>query len=185
MASLLFKHNIWDTKSPSQWALFSHLCNFGVPCFWLYSCSLKKKFIYLFIHSLLHIGFLWSWPARATLCCSVQASHCSGFWLLLWSTGSRAWAQQLWHTGLVALWHEGSFRTRDWTHVPCIGRQTPKHWTTREVPTLVLGTIPHLTHSVFSLVISSAKVSSMNTRYFVFIVVSLDWNPIWHTLDAQ
>ena len=112
------------------------------------------------------MGFLWSWPARATLCCSVQASHCSGFWFLLWSTGSRAWAQQSWQTGLVAPWHVGSFRTRDRTHVPCIGRQTPNHWTTREVPTLVLGTIPHLTHSVFSLVISSAKVNSMNTRYF-------------------
>ena len=27
-----------------------------------------------------------------------------------------------------------SFLTRDRTHVPCIGRQIPNHWTTKEVP---------------------------------------------------
>ena len=35
--------------------------------------------------------------------------------------------------GLVALRHMESYRTRDWTHVPCIGRWTPNHWATREV----------------------------------------------------
>ena len=33
---------------------------------------------------------------------------CPGFslrWFFLWSTGSRAWAQQLWHTGLTAPRH--------------------------------------------------------------------------------
>ena len=29
--------------------------------------------------------------------------------------------------------HVGSSWTRDWTHVPCIGRWVPIHWTTREV----------------------------------------------------
>ena len=41
--------------------------------------------------------------------------------------------------GLVALihvesWHVESFRTKDRTHVPCIGRQVLSHCTTREVP---------------------------------------------------
>ena len=62
--------------------------------------------------------------------------------LLLWSTGSRhagfsncgTWAQQLWLSGLVALWHVGSSQTRAWTHVPCIGRQILNHCATREVP---------------------------------------------------
>ena len=31
------------------------------------------------------------------------------------------------------MWDPGSL-TRDWTHVPCIARQTLNHWTTREVP---------------------------------------------------
>ena len=73
--------------------------------------------------------------------------------LLLWSTGfrytgfgscctwaqwpqfpgSRAQAQDLWHTGWAALEHMESSRTRDWTHVPCIGRRIPSYWTTREV----------------------------------------------------
>ena len=51
----------------------------------------------------------------------------------LWLEGSRAQAQQ-WYMGLVALWHVGSSRTRDRTHVPCIGRWILNHWTTREVP---------------------------------------------------
>lgn len=29
-----------------------------------------------------------------------------------------------------------SSQTRDWTHTPCIGRQSPNHWPAREVPTL-------------------------------------------------
>ena len=40
-------------------------------------------------------------------------------------------AQELWYMGLVALL---SSRSRNWTHVPCIGRQIPIHCTTREVP---------------------------------------------------
>ena len=48
--------------------------------------------------------------------------------------GSRAQAQDLWHTGLIALHHVGSSRTRDRTHVPCIGRWILNHWTTREAP---------------------------------------------------
>lgn len=37
--------------------------------------------------------------------------------------------------GLAAPWHLGSWLpTRDQTHVLCIGRQIPNHWTTREGP---------------------------------------------------
>ena len=41
-------------------------------------------------------------------------SRC-GMWasLLLWLLGSRAQAQQLWHTGLIALWRVGSSQTKD------------------------------------------------------------------------
>ena len=48
--------------------------------------------------------------------------------------GSRAQAQWLQHTGLVAPRHVGSSQTRDRTRVPCIGRQTPNHCATREIP---------------------------------------------------
>ena len=47
--------------------------------------------------------------------------------LLLQSTGSRVWARQLWHTGLVAPRHVRSSRTRDRTCVPCIARQILYH----------------------------------------------------------
>ena len=43
--------------------------------------------------------------------------------LLLWSTGSRAQAPWLWHMGLVAAQHVGSFWIRDQTCVFCTGRQ--------------------------------------------------------------
>ena len=35
--------------------------------------------------------------------------------------------------GLVSQRHVKSSWTRDWTYVPCIGRQILNHWTTREV----------------------------------------------------
>ena len=60
-----------------------------------------------------------------TLRCSVWASCCSQ-------------AQQLWPTGFVAQQHVGSSQTRDWSCIPCIGRQIPVHSTTREVPDSIL-----------------------------------------------
>ena len=39
---------------------------------------------------------------------------------------------------VLVLWPRGmwdlSSLTRDWTRTPCIGRQSPNHWTAREVP---------------------------------------------------
>ena len=52
--------------------------------------------------------------------------------LLLQSTGSRVQAQQLCGTRLITPRHVGSSWSRDQTHVPCIGRQTLHHWTTKE-----------------------------------------------------
>ena len=90
---------------------------------------------------LLHAGFLQLWQAGATL-----QLQCMGFSLqcplLLGSRGSEhtgfgscsTWAQQLWHTSLVALGHVESSGTSVQTHVPCIRMQTLNHWATREVP---------------------------------------------------
>ena len=105
---------------------------------------------------------------------------CTGFslwWLLLvQSTGSRcmgfsscgsraleALAQQLWRTGLVALWHVGSFRTRGQTHVPCIGALAGRFLTT--VPP---GRSPS---SFFSVCVSQEKlqVLSVDLIYPIFI----------------
>ena len=47
--------------------------------------------------------------------------------------GSRAQAQWLWRTGLVALLHVESSRSWDQTCVPFIGGLILNHWTTREV----------------------------------------------------
>ena len=41
--------------------------------------------------------------------------------------------KQLWHTGLAAPRHVGSFQTRDQVHAPCMGRWILIHCTTREV----------------------------------------------------
>ena len=48
-------------------------------------------------------------------------------------TGSRAHPLQLWCVGLAALQHVGSSRTRDRTHVPCIGRRALNHCAAGEV----------------------------------------------------
>ena len=127
-------------------------------CFYLYfflqiSFFFKKLFIYLFIFgctgsSLLHAGFLQLQRVGATLCCSAQASCCGGFSCCgaraqarglhqSWLVGSRAQTHQ-WCTSLAAPRHVGSSQNRARTHVPCIGRRTPKRWATREALSLLL-----------------------------------------------
>ena len=102
--------------------------------------------------SLLSVGFLQLQRAVVTLL--LQCAGSSLRWLLLfwsmgsrragfsscglwaqqlWLAGSRAQAQQLWHTGLVAPWHVGSSRTRAQTRVPCIDRRILNHCATKEV----------------------------------------------------
>ena len=47
--------------------------------------------------------------------------------------------------GLLAQRHVGSqLSARDRTHTPCIGRQSPNHWTAREVPVVVFFDEQHL-----------------------------------------
>ena len=80
----------------------------------------------------------WLLIVVALSCCGAQALGCLGFsncctraqWSQL--VGSRVRAQKLWRTGLVAPWQVESSRTRDWTCVPCIGRQILIHCTARE-----------------------------------------------------
>ena len=104
---------------------------FYINVYWLILGGFFGKFIY----------FIYLFLAVLRLCCRAPTFSsygergysslcCTGFslqrLLLLWSTGSR-------HEGLVAPWHVGSSRTRDWTRVPCIGRRILKRCTTREV----------------------------------------------------
>ena len=84
-------------------------------------------------------GFSLQWPLLLWSTGSRHAGFSScgscGTWAQqLRLVGSRAQAQQLWCTGLVALWHVGSSWTRARTRVPCIGRQILNHCATREAP---------------------------------------------------
>ena len=60
-------------------------------------------------------------------------SNCGTWAQQLWLAGSRAQAQQLWCTGLVAPWHVVSSWTRARTRIPCIGRRILNHCATKEV----------------------------------------------------
>ena len=98
---------------------------------------LKNIFISLFLATLrLHCCaasfLLWSLGSRCE-----EFSSCSS---RLTSCGSQALEHgwQLWCTGLIAPRYVGYSPTRDWTDVPCIGRQILNHWTTREVLTWCL-----------------------------------------------
>ena len=83
--------------------------------------------------SLRWLLLLWSTGSR-----HVGFSSCGMRAQQLWLIGSRAQAQQLWHTGLVAVRHVGSSRTRARTRVPCLGRRILNHCAAREVPVHVL-----------------------------------------------
>ena len=68
--------------------------------------------------------------------------RCTGFslrWLLLVEHGLQACGlQQLWRTGLVALQHVGSSRTRARTHASCIARRILNYCATREAQDVFL-----------------------------------------------
>ena len=141
---LLFLYIIIILMEDSSYVINLSLLNFFLwACFsFCFSTSFFFKFfyfilflkIYLFIYlfifgcvgsSFLCKGFLQLRQAGAShycrlSCCGAQAPD--------------AQAQQLWLTGLVALRHVGSSRTKARTRVPCIGRQTLNHCTTREAP---------------------------------------------------
>ena len=76
----------------------------------------------------------WLLSLRSTGSRHAGFSSCGMWAQQLWLTGSRAQAQQLWRSGLVAPRHVGSSRTRDRTHVPCLGRRILNHCATREAP---------------------------------------------------
>ena len=90
-------------------------------------------------------------------------SSCGTWAQQLWLAGSRAQAQQLWHTGLVALQHVGSSPTRARTRVPCIGRRILNHCATREAPQtqffiwLIIGIVINL-HVGNSLVVQQLRL---------------------------
>ena len=112
-----------------------------------------SKVIQLYMYLLFFFWLHWVLVAVRGLSLVVASGDYSSLWcadfsfqwlLLLRSTGSRRagfsscgmQAQELWRMGLVASRHMGSSRTRDWTHVPCTGRQILNHCATREVPRL-------------------------------------------------
>ena len=117
--------------------------------FFLNNLSFFKK-NYLFIYFWLRWVFVAARGLSLVVASGGYSSlQCAGFslWrLLLWSTGSRhglqqlwltssrAQAQQLWRTGLAALRHVGSSRSRARICVSCIGRRILNHCATREAP---------------------------------------------------
>ena len=82
------------------------------------------------------VGFSLRWLLLLRSMGSRRAgfSSCGMLAQQLWLVGSRAEAQLLWRTGLVAPQLVGSSQTRARTRVPCIGRQILNHCATREVP---------------------------------------------------
>ena len=108
-------------------------------CVRAFSICGKQRLLFVVVHGLL------------TVVASLVAEHVGfssfGTWAQeLWLTSSRAQAQELWRTGLVALQHVGSSQTRARTHVPYIGRQILNHCTTREAQDslLFLAAFPRL-----------------------------------------
>ena len=83
-----------------------------------------------------------------------------------WLVGSRAQAQQLWHMGLVALWHVGSSWTRVRTRVPCIGRRILNHCATRKFPILFFKSRISIQFNLYTFDFSPDSFYLFITRYF-------------------
>ena len=84
----------------------------------------KKKEHKLYAHTHLSLSillrFFWWGPFLKSLLNLLQ--YCLFYALVFWPRG---------------MWDLNSL-TRDWTQIPCVGRWSVNHWTTREVPSLFL-----------------------------------------------
>ena len=121
---------------------------------WLFLVLVQKwqkcilcLFVYLFLYGfagsfLLVSGFLWLWRVRASLSCSVWASHCGG--LSCCCTPALLCCK-----GLAAPRHVGSSWVQDRTRVPFIGRWILMHCVTREVLHFCLSFSPDLRKRTF------------------------------------
>ena len=107
--------------------------------------------MYVFIYVLMYVFMYVCMSVLGLHCCTQAFSSCSERGLLFVAVCGLLIAvaslvvehglqvhglQQLWRTGLVALWHVGSSQTRAQTRIPCIGRRILNHCATREVPVL-------------------------------------------------
>ena len=93
---------------------------------------LKKNFFYGCAGSSLLLTFSSCGEWGLLSSCGVWTSHCGGFSRCgLWAL-ERAGSVVVVY-GLICPMVVESSWTRDWTHVPCIGRKILNHWPTREV----------------------------------------------------
>ena len=110
--------------------------------------------------------------AGATLHRGARASHYRGL-SCCGAQAPDAQAQQLWLRGPVAPQHVGSSQTRARTRVPCTGRRTPNHCTTREAP-------PVIFNNSFVLIIHIKNVNSNLTvkHIYLSLLSCLHFSPI-------
>ena len=120
----------------NKWYFFFFL-RFNFIYFWLHwvfvpACRLSLVVASGGYSSLWCAGFSLRWLLllRSTGSRHAGFSSCGTWAQQLWLAGSRAQAQQLWRTGLVAPRHVGSSRIRARTHVPSIGRRILIHCAT-------------------------------------------------------
>ena len=117
-------------------------------------------------------------------CCAHSLVELSGlltlWFLFLWSMGSKAWVQWLWHTGLLTPQHVESSQTRRRIHDSWIGRWILNHWTTREVQKLAfltrttggLGTGPSVEHT--NILTESVKSWKSSQQAWVMVRLALN-----------
>ena len=87
-------------------------------------------------------GFSSRWEQGLLSSCGVQVYYCGGFSLQSTDSGAQLSSCVTWaHLSRGHAPRPGSpgqSQTRDWTHVPCIGRQILYHWATREALTKII-----------------------------------------------
>ena len=105
-----------------QWSHFAYiyLSSIYVSIYLFIYLSMYLS-IFLYLHASTHtfffLRFFWCGPFLKSLLNLLQYCFCFMFWFF--------WPQGMWDLSSL---------TGDQTRIPCIGRRSLNHWTTREVP---------------------------------------------------
>ena len=171
MSNSLLPHGLQHSRLPCPSPSTRVCSNFALPMypfFFIISIYLILFLTMLGLHADRRLSLVVVSKGYPSLRCSGFSSWCFS---CCGTCALGVCAQKLWYVGFVAMQHVESSWSRDWTHVPCIIRQTLNHCATREFFPLTLNLASSLQWNYSRQ--SPVTSISLNSVEYSFLLYSL------------